>query len=357
MRLPFVCLTFASMTACHPASTSPDLALAPDLASGCGDPARLVGAGCGALAWTMSPVASRPRNHHVTVLHQSTAGAFLHVLGGLDMGTSLGDVDRVEVLADGSLGTFVPEPRLPLGVGGHVGAIANGTIVVAGGMLSDRSWSARLQPDGSLVTWVAGGSVLKRRMHGGAIARKNSMCVMGGFDTGGVWDDIVCTSVNDDGTLAPWAPAGTLPGPRSHFSVELVDGYVYVVGGFDTPANKNPPNLKTVSMAALADDGGFGPWTAMPDLPIGKAAHASFYYGGYLYVAGGLSDALLPEDTVFRAPIAVDHTLGPWEPAASLPIARGHVHQLPVKGDHVYSIAGAIDSTLDSTAEIDIASF
>jgi hypothetical protein len=42
---------------------------------------------------------------------------------------------------------------------------------------------------------------------------------------------------------------------------------------------------------------------------------------------------------------------------APLPSPRAHVHNLPVVGSHVYSIAGAIDLNLDSTGDIQIGTF
>jgi hypothetical protein len=95
----------------------------------------------------------------------------------------------------------------------------------------------------------------------------------------------------------------------------------------------------------------------MTDLAVAEATHASFFYGGYLHVCGGINDVPAQEDRCWRSPIASDHTLGPFEEIAPLLIARGHVHQMPVLGQRVYSVAGAIDFNLDSTTEIDVGSF
>jgi hypothetical protein len=91
----------------------------------------------------------------------------------------------------------------------------------------------------------------------------------------------------------------------------------------------------------------------------GLATHASFFYGGYLYVAGGISDAngLTEEKRVWRSPLDADHQLGAWESAAPLPVARGHVHQLPMIGNRVYSVAGALDLDLNSSEAIDVGIF
>jgi hypothetical protein len=60
---------------------------------------------------------------------------------------------------------------------------------------------------------------------------------------------------------------------------------------------------------------------------------------------------------MWRAPIAEDSTLGAWEEVASLPVPRGHVHQLPIYKNFIYSIAGAIDFNLHSTGDIQIGNF
>ena len=138
---------------------------------------------------------------------------------------------------------------------------------------------------------------------------------------------MVSATVSPAGTLSPWTTVGMLPGPRSHFSVSLLDGYIYLTGGLDVSAFQNPPNLPDVVRAQIAADGTVGPWTTLTPLPVPLATHASFFYGGYLYVGGGISGTTDPlqENRVWRAPIAADHTLGAWELAAPLLIARSHV--------------------------------
>jgi hypothetical protein len=169
----------------------------------------------------------------------------------------------------------------------------------------------------------------------------------------------VSATVGSDGTLSAWTKVGTLPGPRSHFSISLVDGYLYLTGGLAVSAFQNPPNLGDVISAQIAADGTLGPWNTLTPLPVPNATHASFFYGGYLYVAGGITGTTNPiqENRVWRAPIQADHSLGAWELAAPLLVARSHVHQLPTFENHVYSVAGAIDFNLNSTDEIDVGTF
>jgi hypothetical protein len=147
-----------------------------------------------------------------------------------------------------------------------------------------------------------------------------------------------------------------LPGPRSHFSITRLDEYVYIAGGLSQSAFDNPPDLADVWRGQILADGTIGAWKQMTNLPVAEATHASFFYGGYLHICGGINDSA-QENRCWRAPIDDTHTLGAFEEIATLPIARGHVHQLPVLGANVYSVAGAIDFNLDSTTQIDVGTF
>ena len=322
-------------------------------------------AACETLSWSASPVISRKRNHHAIVLAQTAAGPFLYTLGGYDGSSGvLPNVDRVPIQSDGSLGAWVADEALTVPVAGHIGEVVSNVIVVAGGTMAsqavtDSAYSAVIGSDGSLGAWTAAGSVGHPRMHAGSFVNGNTIYVMGGFQDPNVWDDAVMATVQPDGTVSAWTSAGMLPGPMSHFSVSFVDGYVYLAGGLAMSAFDNPPDLAAVWRASLATDGTLTGWTAMTPLSVANAVHGSFVHGGYLYVAGGVTGTATAviEDRVWRAPIAADHTLGAWQDAPKLPVARAHVHKLPVFQGLVYSIAGAIDFSLDSTSEIDIGSF
>jgi hypothetical protein len=340
----------------------------------CSSPEASTSEPCGTLAFAKSPVASRPRNHHVTLLASTNAGPMLYVLAGAntvgDGSVLLPFVDRVPIMADGSLGAWSQEPMLPTAIAaaGPVGEVVSEVIVIAGGLtlggdsgtgtVTDAAYSAVIKADGSLAGWNPAGTILKPRMHAGSIMRGSTMWILGGYDgVSNVWDDIVSATVKADGTVSTWVSAGQLPGPLSHFAVTLVDDYVYLTGGNAAPATSNPPIQAATWRGQIAADGTLGAWQAMPDLPVAEATHAMFFYGGYLNLCGGINESTGDDDLCWRAPLAADHSLGTFAPIAPVPIARGHVHQMPVWGTHVYSVAGAIDLNLDSTTEVDIGSF
>jgi hypothetical protein len=337
-----------------------------DAAAACDAPDASSTLPCGSLAFEKSPVLSRARNHHVTLLVPSTtspSGTVMYAIGGASSQTTTLDfVDHVPINADGSLGKWATGPALTLAVGGLVGEVVSGVIVVAGGTnaatgVTDQAFSAVLQPDGTLAAWKSAGSVLKPRMHAASVTKDGTMWILGGFQDPNVYSDIVSATVKPDGTVSTWATAGALPGPRSHFSATLIDTYVYIAGGLAMSAFDDPPDLQDIWRGQIQGDGTIGGWVQQTNLPVAEATHAAFFYGGYFHVCGGINNVPAQEDRCWRAPIDGEGTLGAFEEIATLPIARGHVHQMPVLGTMVYSVAGAIDFNLDSTTQIDIGTF
>lgn len=331
-----------------------------DAGPSCTDPTTAPDAPCGALSWTASATASRKRNHHTTFVVPNDDGtAWLVAAGGVNGAQVLGDVDVAPLASDGTVGAFTSSAKLPKYVGGHTGALSGRTIVIGGGNslsgFSNSVYSANVAADGTISAWTMGPSLPHAGMHGGAFAKDGAVTMMGGYAGGQVWDYIVRATVAPDGTVGAWAPAGQLPHQRSHFSVNEVDGYVFITGGLDQPATSNPPVLKDTLRARIASDGTLTEWTPQTDLPDAICTHSGFFWGGYLYVVGGIDDASQLKK-VYRAPI-VNHALGAWEAVADLPLARGHVHQVPVFAGHVYSVSGAIDFDLNSTDQIFVGSF
>jgi hypothetical protein len=316
---------------------------------------------CGTLSFAVSDIKSRKRNHHVTFRATTDAGDFLYVIGGTEGNFPMNNVDRYPLHPDGSLGVANDEAPLPVDLGGLTGGVVSNVIVVAGGtkgsVVSDKSYASKVGPDGTLGAWTATGSVLHPRMHPGAVVGSDAIWVMGGFKDPIVWYDIVRATVSPDGVVSTWAAAGELPGPRSHFAVTRVGDEVYLTGGLEKSAFSNPPFLADTWRGIVAADGTIGGWVSEPPLPVALATHSSFYYGGYLYVGGGINEKPAQEKRIWRAAIGPDHALGAWEETASFLVARGHVHQLPVFENHVYSFGGALDFNLSSTDEIDIGTF
>ena len=319
---------------------------------------------CGTLSFTTSPSTSRPRNHHVTLTFPIQGGTMLYAVGGANAEAPISNVDRAPIMADGSLGTWVADNPLPFSVAGLVGEIVSGVLVTGGGTYltgnaTSLTFASVVNPDGSLAGWNAAPAFNEARMHAASITRGNVMWVAGGFSAASIWGDVISATVSPDGTVSAWQPAGQLPSTLSHFTMNLVGDDIYLTGGLEQSAgdDANPPDVANTWLGQIQSDGTLGGWVAQTPLPVAEAAHAAFVYGGYLNVCGGINNVPAEEDRCWRAPLQADRSLGTWEEIASLPLARGHVHQMPIVGSQVYSIAGAIDFNLDSTADVFIGSW
>jgi hypothetical protein len=315
----------------------------------------------GTLAWATSATPSRPRNHHLTyIVHDSSGSAFLVATAGVNGGTLMNNTDIAPIAKDGTVGAFTDGPRYGTFVGGLTGANVNGVLVGAGGnmgaTLTDWVFTSVVQPDGSLADWQKQAPMNEQRMHAASFAVGSRIWIMGGFNDASALGDVIFADVGADGTIATWNPGGTLDRARTHFAVSYNDGFAYVSGGLGTLPTVTSPTLKDVQRGTVEPDGTIDQWTQMTPMPSGICTHSSFVYGGWLYVVGGIDDTA-DSAVVRRAQIQDDDTLGAWETAASLPQARGHVHQLPMENDRVYSVSGATDLSLDSTNAIFVGSF
>ncbi len=152
--------------------------------------------------------------------------------------------------------------------------------------------------------------------------------------------------VSTTGGLGAWSPTASLPAPRAfHGSAAatgynaLIDtsvtGYIYVVGGIDTSGD--PTN--TVYMARINSDHSLGSWAQVATLNTPLHAMGVTIFRSWLYIAGGATTGNVPQNSVVRAHIAPDGTLGAWESLPPLPYPCAYAPLLQF-GDALYMVGG-----------------
>jgi hypothetical protein len=126
-------------------------------------------------------------------------------------------------------------------------------------------------------------------------------------------------------TATPWRALAPVPTGRTEVATAVVDGRVYVTGGFA------PPNLTvaTVEVYDIATD----TWSAGPDLPVAVNHAMSVGHDGAVYVFGGsLAEGPASERAfVLRG--------GAWEELAPMPEARS-AGGAAGAGDLIYVVGG-----------------
>lgn len=121
-----------------------------------------------------------------------------------------------------------------------------------------------------------------------------------------------------------WGEVEQMPRPRSEVGAAVIDGWIYVAGGFGGEE--------------MVDrfDPASGTWEELPDLLAGVNHPAVTAHGGVLYVIGGYAKTGPATDEVW----AYDPAAGDWTQRASLPEKIGALGAAAV-GDRIYAVGGA----------------
>jgi hypothetical protein len=211
-------------------------------------------------AWSTGPKLPRAVQHATAVV----ASRDVYVFGGTTGSDATDDVGRITVAEDGSLGDYVPLPKLPGPRSHHASFLANGSVYHVGGL--DR----------------------------GALGNPPSR------------SDVIRAPLEANGALGAWETAGTLPNPLSVSAVEPVGCSFLFAGGLEDEKDATPYTDR-VLVGSLREDGTFQSDGAREGrLTIARAhVHQTPHRGAFLYSVGG-------RDNRFDAVASID--IGHIEP-------------------------------------------
>jgi hypothetical protein len=170
----------------------------------------------------------------------------------------------------------------------------------------------------------------------GRAVRAGIILVLGASCTGGPGD---AAARVPQVTPATWRPLAPAPTERTEVATAVVDGRIYVTGGF-APPNMTVP---TVEVYDIATDS----WSAGPDLPVAVNHAMSVAHRREVYVFGGyLADGpATGRAFVLRA--------GSWEELAPMPEPRS-AGGAAVAGGLIYVVGGVgPDGVADRTLVLD----
>lgn len=268
----------------------------------------------------------------------------IYVVGGAaspiaNDGTS--DVLVAPILSDGQLGSWSSTTPFAIVRTQLTSVATNGYLYVLGGanraseQIADVEY-APINADGTVGTWKITTPLPQPRMSSTTVVYGGRMyAIAGNYGKGGVnWQDVEVASINADGSLAGWTALTPLPSPRSDLTSVAFNGYLYAIGGGDTPGPKND-----VLMAPFNADGTIGSWTSSTPLPKARAAHTTVVLGGSLFVMGGDGGASTPLGDVQVATLNPDGSVGTWGATTPLPSTREYFASVAVD-ERIYIIAG-----------------
>lgn len=154
------------------------------------------------------------------------------------------------------------------------------------------------------------------RTDGSAIQIGKTFLYVGGTDGTTPQSSVYVTELSGTGNFGPWSEGPALPEPRSEASVLLVSGSIYVIGGYGADGK---PTRTIFALTPDSTTGALGEWTTVKDakkqdllLPEARAGAAAAAAPTSVLVIGGVGPDG-PVSTVWRAPLADDGSLEPWE--------------------------------------------
>ena len=135
-----------------------------------------------------------------------------------------------------------------------------------------------------------------------------------------------------------WTTAAPVTSARFGTVTGVIDGKIYVAGGYDTGY------LNTLEVY----DPALNTWSALAPMPAGIYLATGDVIGGKLYVAGG-SDGISPVATLF----VYDPVMNSWSTLAPMPTARFLASSGAINGK-LYVAGGTVSNTGTSTDKLEV---
>jgi hypothetical protein len=329
----------------------------------------LCGARVGCAAQWSEQDGGYPANtdHHLTFAHESDAGTFLYVVGGVDndFDTLLAvhkEVRRAPILESGALGAWEALAPLPVGVGFASLARQGNAVYVVGGLSTNVQgpyanadvFKGTLDEAG-LISWASVGKIPEVSLHATAHVAGRRLYVIGGTAQAPK-AKVLVAEFDGDGKLGTFSEGPALPSARSHHAMVSWKGDLFLLGGFDS--NQEP--IVNVSRSVRDGLGKITGWALAGELQAPPWTLGADVVGDTLVLVGGGEGGPGQEhyvDRVRRAQLDGERNVGPFEDIAlPLPVARSHVHQAPIVKGRIYSVGGRLEAGLRSMNRVFIGS-
>lgn len=207
-------------------------------------------------------------------------------------------------------------------------------IVIISGLFSSCSGDGVYTDKSS---WAVVGRMNIPRMAAASAVVEDDIYVIGGSHEKGYIADSEWVKVSPNGMLINWKKAPSLTVPRGYAAVAAYKGYVYAIGGANGEHGNNL--LNTIERAPINPDGSLGRWIMEKNKMFSRRrAGTAFTAHGFLYVIGGYNGEFL--DTVERALINKDGSLGKWELMTAILQERRYIHASAYTGRYIYVMGG-----------------
>ncbi len=265
------------------------------------------------------------------------ANGYVYVLGGYLSGATT-TVLYAKLGANGNVGPWTLDPnRMPIAKYDGAAVSANGYLYQIGGYDADTNkvFYTKINSDGSTGAWITSSNLLPAaKVQNEAFYVNGYIYALGGGNTG-----VYYAKQNADGSVGVWQTGTAMPSAIADPGVVVANGYVYFTGGYS-----GGNAISTVYSAKINGDGSLGSWTTLNSLPAPRTTAPAISANGYIYVIGGYDSGT--KSTVFYAPVLNDGTLGAWATSTNSLSFAVYEHTSVVSNGYIYTLAGGGESRI-----------
>ena len=268
----------------------------------------------------------------------------VYLCGGWN-GTYTNGVFTAPINSDGTLGTWAVGTALPGTLAASQAIVTKNRVYLIGGTIGNAAsnqvgtiYTAAINSDGTLGSWVTDTSLPGALSFSQAIVTKNRVYMLGGRDQISWVSTVYTAPINSDGTLGAWTTGTSLPSVVSYTQAAVIKNRVYLFGGWD-----GTTSYATVYTASINSDGTLGVWTISTSLPKPVSEAQVIVMKNRVYLLGGWSVTTGYSSEIYSSAINADGTLGTWTMDANLPVALSESQVIATK-NHVYLLGGRISN-------------
>jgi N-acetylneuraminic acid mutarotase len=203
--------------------------------------------------WTSSPSLPAAIGESCAVVTKSR----VYLLGGSTFAGLSSTVYTAPINSDGTIGAWTTDASsLPVALSQSSQIVTNSRVYLLGGLASTGSnniaYSAPINADGTLGSWASSGScpAVKQSQ---AVVVNNRAYLLGGVNSAGADSAATWTAqVNPDGTLGSWVAGAALTGVTKLAQVIVTSSKIYMLGGW--PGIASTASVKVASFAGGSDN-------------------------------------------------------------------------------------------------------
>jgi hypothetical protein len=237
----------------------------------------------------------------------------VYLIGGTTNGSNaVSTVYTAPINVDGTLGTWVTDTSIPGVLSNSQAIVTKNRVYLLGGTTTSSAYTsvvytAPINSDGTLGSWSTATSLPSNFAYSQAIVTKNRVYLLGGHNGSAHTSTVYTAPINTDGTLGTWTTSSSLPGVLTFSSVAITKNRVYLLGGFNGSGWSS-----TVYTAAINSDGTLGTWSTSTSLLNVLGRSISFVTKDRIWLFGGDINQPTFSANVYTAPINTDGTIGTW---------------------------------------------